>query len=135
MRLFIPSLELTGLKFSHVEDSTPLDWYTNTLVSSESGGTTIDVSDEQIFVFRVRPCAISEDNGHYSKDWDYQRWCLRLVQGEYRVWYDLEVGEDYFNADSHLRFNDIEQMARKANAHLWCGSAKSNNLAVYHVER
>jgi hypothetical protein len=132
--LFIPTLEITGLHFAHIENPQPLQWYTHLMVSGESGGTIIEPACNKSFVFRARPCALNEDAAQFQDDWEYRRWCVRLVQGEYRVWYDLSVDESYFNPDSHLRYAHIRQMAEQAGANLWCGSARSNVLNVYHAE-
>jgi hypothetical protein len=132
--LFIPTLEITDLHFAPVENPRPLQWYTHLLISAESGGTIIGPTCNQTFMFRARPCAVNEDTTRFHDNWEYRRWCVRLVQGEYLVWYDLSVDESYFNPDSHLRYADIRKMAEQAGANLWYGSAKSNVLNIYHAE-
>jgi hypothetical protein len=133
--LFIPTLRITGLQFAPVENPETLQWYTDWLVSAKSGGTTIEPACEEILKFRARPCTVNEEGTKFSDDWEYKRWCIRLVQGEYRVWYDLSVDETYFNPDSHLRYANIKRMAEEAAANLWCGFARSNVINVYYTEQ
>jgi hypothetical protein len=133
--VFVPTLEITDLRFVPVEITKPREWGTHLMVSGESGGCAIDPGCTKSFQFRVRPCSVDADAAPIEKDWEYGRWCLNLTQGEYRVWYDLTVDETYFNPDSHLRFDNIQKMANESGAILWCGSAKSNVLSVYHAEQ
>lgn len=133
--LFIPTLEITDLRFAPVENPEPLQWYTHLMVSSESGGTAIGPEYKKTFMFRARPCTVSDETTTFKDDWEYRRWCIWLVQGEYRVWYDLSVNETYFNPDSHLRFANIKKMAEDEGAKLWCGSVSSNVINVYHAEQ
>lgn len=133
--LFVPTLEITDLHFAPIENPEPLQWYTHLMVSAESGGIAIEPDCEKTFMFRARPCTVSDDTPRFEDDWDYRRWCVRLVQGEYHVWYDLSVNETYFNPDSHLRYANIKKMAEEAGANLWCGSARSNVINVYHAEQ
>lgn len=132
--LFLPTLEITDLHFAPVENPQPLRWYTDSTVSAKSGGTSLQPKCAKEFLFRARPCGVHEDTAQFEDDCDYRRWCVRLLQGEYRVWYDLSVDESYFHPDSHLRFADIQNMAEQAEAYLWCGTVRSNVLNLYHVE-
>ena len=133
--IFVPTLEITDLKFVPVEITKPRDWCTHMMVSGESGGSAIEPGCTKVFQFRVRPCSIDADIVPVENDWEYARWCLNLIQGEYRVWYDLTVDETYFNPDSHLRFDNIRRMASDRGAIMWFGTVRSNILNVYHAEQ
>ena len=134
-RWFFPNPEITCLRFAPIETLKPLDWYTSMMVSGESGGTVIQPADQYSFSFRVRPCTIEPKGTEFENDWDYGRWCIRLIQGEFRVWAECSVNENYFHPDSHLRFRDIEKMAAEHDASLWTGTVFSNSLNVYYAEQ
>jgi hypothetical protein len=133
-RRFFPNPEITCLRFAPIETLNPLEWYTSMLVSSESGGTTIEPDGQCSYSFRVRPCTIEPKNTQFENDWDYERWCLRLIQGEFHVWAECTVDETYFHPDSHLRFRDLGKMAAENDAALWTGTTRSNILTVYYAE-
>lgn len=134
-RWFFPDPEITCLRFAPIETLHPLEWYTSMLVSGESGGTTIQPESESSYSFRVRPCTIDPKVTQFEDDWDYGRWCLRLIQGEFRVWAKCTVNENYFHPDSHLRLKDMDKMASANGASLWTGTIQSNILSVYYAEQ
>ncbi len=47
---------------------------------------------------------------------DYYRWCVDLPAGEYLVWFQFAVAEDYFCPDSHYRFGDLPREAEAERA-------------------
>src|SRR5690606_22766986 len=100
----------------------PLDWYTSWMVSGESGGIAILPANEFSYSYRVRPCTIEPSKTEFENDRDYARWCVRLMQGEFRVWAECGVDENYFHPDSHLRFRDMAKMAIENQALLWTGN-------------
>ena len=110
-RLFIPDLDVTELRFRGVDHPEPLEWYTDELVSATSGGSSIASGASLQHDFDVRPCAVDEGSCPSPSGWEYDRWCVRLNQGEYSLSYELAVNHIYFNPDSHLRFPHLEEMA------------------------
>jgi len=133
VRLFVPTLKITDLRFHNSNHAAPLEWLTSMLVSGSSGGSAIESGATLQRDFDVRPCAVTEGSHNSPSGWDYNRWCLRLLRGEYSVWYDLLVDQTYFNSESHYRFGQIEELAKRNNATLWRGSVQSNVLSVYHA--
>jgi hypothetical protein len=133
-RWFFPNPRITCLRFAPIETLKPLDWYTSMLVSGESGGIAIQPETPFLYSFRVRPCTIEPRDTEFENDWDYARWCVRLIQGEFQVWAECSVNEDYFHPDSHLRFRDIDKMATENEALLWTGTVRSNAVTVYYAE-
>lgn len=134
-RWFFPNPGITCLRFAPIETLTPLEWYTSVMVSGESGGTTLEPKGHCSYSFRVRPCKIQPKETQFQDDWDYGRWCLRLIQGEFSVFAECTVNEDYFHPDSHLRFRDMKKLAAEDDALLWAGSVRSNTLNVYYAEQ
>jgi hypothetical protein len=134
-RTFVPNPEITCLRFAPIENPNPLEWYTHLMVSGESGGTVISPGQPCTYSFRVRPCSIEPTRTQNENDWDYERWCIRLIQGEYRVWAEWKVNEGYFHPDSHLRIGDMRKMATENDASLWTGTIRSNILNLYYAEQ
>ena len=63
-------------------------------------------------------------------DFDYYRWCVDFPAGDYLVWFQFEVGNDYFDGDSHFTFARIQREAEAKQVFAWMGQLKSNRLHV-----
>ena len=132
-RLFIPEIQVLGLRIAPIESLEPLGWYTHMLVSRTSPGLVIEPQAHLNHLLRVRPSPDAAGCPH--PDWDYDRWYVSLFTGEYQAWYEFSVDETYFHGDSHVRFQHLERMAADEGASVWVGSTVSNTVGLYHVDR
>jgi hypothetical protein len=135
-KLFLPRPKVIGLRFSHAATAAEAEWYTRSLVSAAGGGFTLEPAESQSFEWHVRPCSFEPAppaEGDYS-DWDYRRWCVGIVPGEYIVRCRWQVDEGFFDPDSHMRLSDLEYSAEREGAVVWLGRAESNSVQVFHAE-
>jgi hypothetical protein len=127
-KVLVPYPEIHGLRFANKATMEESQWGTRLLVSASWGGFTLKPGEEKAIEYRVRPSDIEgpTDNDHS----DYYRWCVELPAGEYLVWFQFEVGEDYFCPDSHYRYIDLLREAESAQAVVWTGRLISNRLTL-----
>lgn len=130
VNLFFPYPEIVGLQFVNKANMQVAEWYTCLLVSTSWAGFTLQSGSKESLQYRVRPSTIELSNDDDLTD--YSRWCLKLPASEYLVWFQFEVGEDYFCRDSHFRYNDLLREAESERAVVWTGEVKSNRLHIAH---
>jgi hypothetical protein len=53
---------------------------------------------------------------------------IALPSGNYLVWYQLEVGQDFFDCNSNFWLRDLQREATALKAVAWTGEQKSNRL-------
>lgn len=135
-RLFLPSPDITGLRFGNTVTRQVADWCTTCLVSAAGGEFTLNPTESRSFEWRVRPCSFepSADELAMYADFDYRRWCIGLEAGLYLAWYQWQVDEGYFNPDTHMTLPGLERAAAIAGAEVWRGLALSNRVQVVYVE-
>jgi hypothetical protein len=126
VKLLVPCPEIHGLRFHNKATQQEAEWYTRLLVSSDWVGFTLDSRKARSIEYPVRPYCVAppaRDDGT-----DYFRWSVALPDGEYLVWFQFRVGEDYFCCDSHYRFHDLQHEAESQVSIVWTGETKSNLL-------
>jgi hypothetical protein len=129
-KLFLPTPEITGLRFRSIIDGREAQWFAGLLVSKADNGFTLAPGATRHFEWRVRPHNIKPPRVEQHSDYDYYRWCIDVPAGEYVVDYCFEVSADYFDPDSHMHLPDLERLARNDGATVWLGKAESNPLTV-----
>lgn len=125
--------EIHGLRFVSATTGAESEWYTSVLVSSVGGTFVLGIGETRPFTWLVRPCAVErpETDDHFADDWyDFDRWCVDLAAGEYRVSFRWRVDADFFDPDTHAQLPDLEREAAQAGATVWLGEAFSDQLAV-----
>jgi uncharacterized protein (TIGR02996 family) len=127
VELLLPYPEIHGLRFGNKATRQEAGWGTNSLVSASWAGFTLRPSEVRALEYHVRPRAVGEPVEGFALGDDY-RWSVDLPAGEYLVWFQLAVGEDYFCPDSHYRFWDLLREADVKQAVVWTGQARSNRL-------
>jgi hypothetical protein len=132
IKLFLPFLEIHGLRFVNTSTMQESDWGTCLLVSAEGGGFSLEPSASRLIDWRVRPCDIERPES--EDDFDYYRWCVEVPAGEYLVWFQLRLDTDFFDPDSHMRLPDLEHLAEREGATVWLGEVVSNRIRVVRVE-
>jgi hypothetical protein len=131
VKLLFPYPEIHDLRFSNKATMQESEWDTCCFVSASWGGFTLRPGEEKAIEFRVRPCGIK---GPAEDDFfDYWRWCVELPPGEYLVWFQFEVGKDYFCCDSHYCYGDLVREAEAVLAVVWMGQVRSNRLSLIRV--
>lgn len=125
-KVLVPLPEIHGLRFGNKATMKECAWYTRLLVSRTWGGFTLGPEEKKVIEYQVRPCDIETSTEDDNSD--YYRWCVELPPGEYLVWFQFEVAEDYFCADSHYRYIDLLREAESAQAVVWTGILISNRL-------
>lgn len=128
VKLFLPYPEITGLKFGDTTTMLQAEWYTSVLVSAAGGGFALQPSESRSIEWAVRPCNVERPAGDDLSD--YSRWSVELPTGEYLVWFQWNVGHEYFDPDSHTRLPDLERLAEDEGAVVWLGQVVSNRLKV-----
>ena len=126
VKLLLPYPEIHGLRFTNKATLRESDWGTCEFVSASWAGFTLSPGEEKAIEYRVRPSSVNlpaEDD-----DTDYYPWCVDLPDGEYAVWFQIEVGEDYFCPDSHYEYPDLQREAEGEQAVVWTGHVRSNRL-------
>ncbi|MCC9606425.1 hypothetical protein LOC68_17925 [Blastopirellula sp. JC732] len=62
---------------------------------------------------------------------DYSRWSVDLHVGYYKAaWFELQVDENYFCPNSHLRLPHLKAIALDRDAMVWLGEVKSETVDV-----
>jgi hypothetical protein len=129
--LLLPSPEIYGLHFLNIETSRESRWGASLLVSGPWRGVTLLPGAATKVKFRVRPSDVARPPWCGNTITNYFRFCIPLPRGDYRVWYQHEVGEDYFDPDSHYRFGHLQRRAEVEQSVLWMGRATSNILTIH----
>ncbi len=128
VKMLLPRPDILGLHFGNKTTMQQSEWFTNQFVSSSWGGLTLVPGEEKSIEYHVRPCSVAEpDEDDFS---DYYRYCVHLQSGEYMVWFQFDVGKDYFCPDSHYQYGDLLREAEEQQAEVWLGEARSNRLAL-----
>ena len=134
--LYLPPPDITGLRFGNTATRQVADWGTYCFVSAAGGEFVLRPAESRSFVWRVRPHSVeppADDAGMYA-DFDYYRWCVELVPGDYLAWYQWRVDEGYFDPDTHQTLPGLERAAAGAGAEVWRGQALSNRVRLAHAE-
>ena len=127
VKLLFPYPEIVGIRFGNRATMQESNWGTELLVNSTWAGFTLQPNEVKAIEYRVRPFTV--ESPHEDDDiTDYSRWCVDLPAGEYLVWFQYHVGEDYFCPDSHYRFKDLLREAESEEAVVWIGEIMSNRL-------
>jgi hypothetical protein len=137
VNLLLPSPEIHGLRFGNKATRQVSEWYTDILLSMDWAGFTLGPGHDKSIEYRVRPRHVESppyDDDLAEDITDYYRWCVDLPSGEYLVWYNFSVGEDYFCPDSHYRFADLRREAESRQAIVWTGEVMSNRVQLVRAE-
>ena len=130
-KLFLPRPDIVSLQFVERATMEAAEWGTRMLVSADLTTSVLPPGGALDFEWRVRPCSVACVD---ESDWDYSRWCIQLVAGNYLVWCQYCVDETYFDGDSHVRLPDLLRAAEEEGAVLWQGQVLSNRLQVAYGE-
>ncbi|MFO1513193.1 MAG: hypothetical protein U1F83_09825 [Verrucomicrobiota bacterium] len=131
--LLLPTPKITGIQFESIFDKRRAEWLTSLLVSTaEICDIVLQPAQTRHFEFRVRPDQI-EPSRTDALD-DYYRYCIDIRPGEYLAHYQLEIGTNYFDPDSHVELPDLERMAKEKNSIVWLGRAESNRIRVMYTD-
>jgi hypothetical protein len=128
VKLLLPSPEIIGIRFGNVETMKEAEWFTGLLVSAARGEFALQTSESRSFEWRVRPCDVERPES--TDDFNYFRWCTEIPIGNYLVWYQWRVDENYFAPDSHMKLPNLESVAKREGAVVWMGQALSNRIRV-----
>ena len=128
-RLLLPYPTLVDLKFRNLSTSDEATWYTHLFVSSTGSAYALESRSVREFPLDVRCDEALDDKKRYHAD-EYYRWYLDAPPGEYSVAYHFKVDDDFFDPDSHWRFDQLTTSAAEHSAVPWKGSLVSNSISV-----
>lgn len=132
-KLLLPCPEITGLCFVNKKSLEKSQWWTSIFLTSTWGGVVLLPGDIKQIDYCVRPKHVEQPAERDDIFFDCYRWCVDLPPGDYLVWYQLEVGQDYFDGDSHYQLKDIQREAEARWAIAWTGELKSNRVHLVQV--
>jgi hypothetical protein len=138
VNLLLPYPEIHGLRFGNKATLQESEWYTDSLIHASWAGFTLGPGHNKSIEYRVRPTHVESPPYDLAEDnvlriTNY-RWCVDLPSGEYLVWYNFSVGEDYFCPVSHYRFADLRREAESTQAIVWTGEVMSNRVQLVRAE-
>lgn len=136
VKLYLPHPRVTALNFGDQTTRQVAEWSVHIFMHLERKATILGPGESWSVELRVRPCSVRppEQWLREGPDWDYERCCVTLEQGEYLLWYQWRVEEDFFDSDSLMNFGDLEEAAKQEGAVMWRGQVLSNRLVLYHVD-
>jgi hypothetical protein len=137
-KIHLPFPEIHRLRLGNKATRQESEWYTGVFVQSTWLGFSLRPGEEKSIEYRVRPRDVEPPElDHLSGPlrWeielsDHNRWCVELPPGEYLVWFQFTVDEDYFCGDSHYNYTDLIREAEAVQAVVWSGQAMSNRLTL-----
>ncbi|MCC9606423.1 hypothetical protein LOC68_17935 [Blastopirellula sp. JC732] len=129
VKLLLPRPEITSIQFENKSTRERCEWGTNLLVSSDWPGFSLEPQESKCFLYHVRPSSAPMPNFGRDTD-DYSRWSVDLHVGYYKAWFEMNVDENYFCPNSHLRLPQLKAIALDRDAMVWLGEVKSEAIDV-----
>jgi len=127
-RLLLPDPKITALRFQSSARPHVAEWYTRILLSVRSTVVTVLASGAAgTFDFDVH-FRSTEIERFEPGNPAFHRWFVEVPPGEFAVWYEYQVADDFFDGDSHWRFADLQRAAMAENAVAWKGNIVSNTI-------
>jgi hypothetical protein len=137
-KLLLPVPDVDRLRFVNKSTMEEAKWGSMGFYQG-AFGFTIEPGETRQFDYDLRPIHLvpGDWEGEPAK-WDGRTFgdeidVIELPSGNYLVWYQLEVGKDYFDCHSGYGFRDIQREAEAQQAVAWTGEQKSNRLQIVRV--
>jgi hypothetical protein len=137
-RLVLPDPDIDGLRFVDTSTMEASKWGAMALWEGP-WGLTIEPRETKQFDYHLPPVHLvpGDWEGEPAK-WDGKTFgdefdVIELPSGNYLVWYQMEVGQDYFCCHSGYRLRDFQREAAALQAVAWTGECKSNRLHLSRV--
>lgn len=134
-KLVLPDPNVTGL---HIVDKSTLEernWDKHSLMQG-AWGFMIGPGNTTEFDYYLPPFHLvpGDWEGEPAK-WDGKTFgdetaFIELPSGSYLVWYQLEVGRDFFDCISNYSLRDLQREANLQEAVAWTGERRSNRLSI-----
>jgi hypothetical protein len=137
-KLALPCLHVDGLRFVNRNTLEESKWGRRALMSGAWGFTVEPGETEEVDYHLPAFHLVAGDWEGEPAKWDGKTFgdevhAIELPSGDYLVWYQLKVGQDFFDCISNFWLRDLQGAAETEQAVAWTGEQKSNRLHVVRV--